>query len=157
MGNIQSDGIAEDMIRAIQQLACSELHAKTIYEKLIAELEEGIIDIEDKAVVAAHLEKMDEVMDDINSLAELRRSAMLHLFDMFPNGDKNFWCTIKHLGAASYTLFEAYQASNDDRTILDLALEANRQFIKALSRFLGVEVTTCASCFSEILRTKGVL
>ena len=37
--------------------------------------------------------------------------------------------------------------------MLDFALRANQMFIKAVTEFLGVEVTECASCFSDILKT----
>ena len=60
---------------------------------------------------------------------------------------------VKHLGMAMYTAFEAYQASDNDPEMLDFALRANQMFIKAVTEFLGVEVTECASCFSDILKT----
>lgn len=153
MANIQSDGAAEDMIRAFVQVGCAEVHMKTLLEKYNAELEEGIIDIYDKEVVDKHLEKIEETTQEINDLAEVRRSIMLRLFNKY-DGDKDYWCVVKHLGIGAYTLFEAYQASDDDSELLNLALEANKRFIKALTHFLGVEVTHCAACFAEILRAR---
>lgn len=148
-----SDGIAEDLIRSIVQTGCAEAHAKTLYEKATAELENGIIDPDDTESVTAQVEKINDLTEEINDLARLRRSAMLSLYEMY-KGDKTYWCMIKHLGIASYTLFEAYQASDDDRDLLDLAMEANKAFIVALSHFLGVEITSCASCFGDMLRAK---
>lgn len=153
MANIQSDGAAEDMIRAFVQVGCAEVHMKTLLEKYNAELEEGIIDIYDKEVVDKQLEKIEETTKEVNDLAEVRRGIMLHLFDMY-SGDKDYWCVVKHLGIGAYTLFEAYQASNDDSELLNLALEANKRFIKALTHFLGVEVTECAACFADILKAR---
>lgn len=149
-----SDGIAEDIIRAIVQTGCAEAHAKTLYEKATAELENGIIDPDDTESVEAQVEKINDLTDEINELARIRRSAMLSLYEMY-KGDKTYWCMIKHLGIASYTLFEAYQASDDDRDLLDLAMEANKAFIRALSHFLGVEITECAACFADMIRAKG--
>lgn len=154
MRNANADGIAEDLIRSIVQTGCAEVHAKTLYEKLTAEMENGIIDVEDADVVSRQMEKIETVAEQINELAQVRRETMLKLFEMF-DGDKTYWCMIKHLGIAGYTLFEAYQSSDDDRELLDLAYEANKAFIKALSQFLGMEPVDCASCFGDLLKAKG--
>lgn len=148
-----SDGIAEDMIRAFVQTGCAEIHAKTLLEKYQAQLENGLIDVTDPEVVQAQIEKIDDTVQEITSLAQLRRGIMLRLFELF-DGDKDYWCEVKHLGIGAYTLFEAYQASDDDPTLLNLANEANKRFIKALTRFLGVPITECASCFSDILKAQ---
>lgn len=151
--NIQSDGIAEDLIRSIVQTACAEVHSKTLLEKFEAQLSDGIIDLSDEKAVQRQLNMIDDVQYEINALAELRRGIMLKLFEMY-DGDKNYWCLIKHLGVAAYTAFEAYQASDDDADLLNLALEANRRFTKALTHFLGVEITDCAACFGDFLKAK---
>lgn len=152
--NIQSDGIAEDLIRSIVQTACAEVHAKTLLEKFEAQLSNGIIDVQNEEAVRRQLDLIEDTQYEINSLAELRRSIMLKLFDMY-HGDKNYWCMIKHLGVAAYTAFEAYQASDDDADLLNLALEANKRFTKALTHFLGVEITECAACFADALRKEN--
>ncbi len=149
--NIQSDGIAEDLIRSIVQTACAEVHAKTLLEKFEAQLTDGIIDLGNDEAVQKQISLIEDVQYEINALAELRRSIMLKLFNMY-NGDKNYWCLIKHLGVAAYTAFEAYQASDDDADLLNIAVEANKRFTKALSHFLGVEITDCAACFADMLR-----
>lgn len=151
--NIQSDGVAEDLIRAFVQVGCAEVHAKTLLEKATAQLENGIIDLSDSDAIEAQTTKMNELTEEINSLAETRRGIMLHLFNMY-HGDKDYWCMVKHLGIGAYTLFEAYQASDDDPALLSLAMDANKRFIKAMTRFLGTEVTECASCFADFLKTR---
>lgn len=148
------DGIAEDLIRSIVQLSCSELHAKTLYEKFTAELENGLIDTENKEVVDKQIEKIEEALLDLNELAQLRRRAMLTLFNLY-EGDKSYWCQIKHLGAASYCLMECYLASDDDAELLQLAMDANRAFVRAISNFIGVEVTDCAACLSDALAAEA--
>lgn len=140
-----SDGIAEDMIRAFVQFGCSELHAKTLLEKTNAELENGMIEVGEGVDKASMYEEMME------SYAELRRGTMKKLFDMY-KGDNSVWCLVKHLGMGMYTAFEAYQASEHDERLFELYLEANRQFVKALSVFLGVEITDCSACFSDMLK-----
>lgn len=143
-----SDGIAEDMIRSFVQVGCAEGHAKTLLEKFYAELENGMVKEED---IHSQMDKIEDTIDEIASLADLRRAIMLNVFNMY-DGDKNYWCLVKHLGIASMTMFEAYQASNDDADLLNLAIEANKRFIKALSRFLGIEPTECAACFADMVK-----
>ena len=151
--NINSEsGQAEDLIRSYIQFGCAEIHAKTLYEKTIAELNNGIIDVEDNEAVQKHLERAQMFRDDINNYAELRRGIMRVLLEMFPNGDKTMWCQAKHLGIGMMTLFEAYQASDDDAQLLHMAYEANEAFTLAMSRFLGVEISSCASCFADSIK-----
>lgn len=148
-----SDGIAEDLIRAFVQIGCTESHLKTLLEKSIAEMENGLIEVENHDVLEAQMEKINEITEEINENADLRRRMMLKLFEMY-DGDKSYWCVVKHLGIGAYTAWEVYQASDDDPDLLDMALNANKRFIKALSRFLGTEVTECAACFADILKAK---
>lgn len=148
-----SDGISEDIIRAFVQVGCAELHAKTLLEKANAELENGLIDIYDTAKVQKQTEKITYITEEIDNLSSLRRSLMLRLFEMY-DGDKSWWCMVKHLGIGAYTLFEAYQASDNDSELLDMALAANRRFISALTQFLGLEITECAACFADALKGK---
>ena len=151
--NINSEsGQAEDIIRSYIQSGCAEIHAKTLYEQTIAELNNGIIDVEDNEAVQKHLERAQMFRDDINNYAELRRGIMRVLLEMFPNGDKAMWCQAKHLGIGMMTLFEAYQASDDDAQLLHMAYEANEAFTLAMSRFLGVEISSCASCFADSIK-----
>lgn len=145
-------GQAEDLIRSYIQFGCAEIHAKTLYEKTIAELNNGLIDVEDSEAVQKHLEKAQMFRDDINTYAEMRRDIMRKILEMFPNGDKAMWCQAKHLGIGMMTLFEAYQASDDDAELLHMAYEANEAFTNAMSRFLGVEITSCAACFADSIR-----
>lgn len=148
-----ADGASEDLIRAFVQIGCAESHAKTLVEKFNAELTNGIIDpLEDK-VVKAQIEKINDTTDELDLLAELRRSVMLFLMEQY-GGDKDFWCMVKHLGVGAYTLFEAYQATGD-ATLLNLSLDANARFVKAITRWLGTEITDCAACLGDILKTKG--
>lgn len=149
---LSSSGIAEDLIRSYIQFGCAELHAKTLYEKTIAELNNGLVDVEDAEVVQKHLEKAEMFREDINTYAGLRRDVMRKLLDMFPNGDKAMWCQAKHLGLGMMTLFEAYQGSDDDAELLHMAYEANEAFTLAMSRFLGVEISSCAACFSDSIK-----
>lgn len=145
------DGIAEDLIRAIVQLSCSELHAKTLYEKYSAELNNGLINTDDQKIVDAQIQKIENALADLNELAQLRRRAMLSLFNLY-DGNKDYWCQVKHIGSASYCLLECYLASDDDLELLQLAEDANSAFVRAISNFIGAEVGDCAACLSDFLK-----
>lgn len=153
--NVDSEvGQAEDMIRAFVQFGAAEIHAKGLYEKTQAELENGYINVEDNEVLQKHLDKSEQYRLDIETYANLRRSVTRKLFSMF-EGDKDVWCLVKHLGIGAMTLFEAYEASDNDLELLNMAYEANKAFVLAMTRFLGVEISDCAACLSDSL--KGVV
>ena len=149
--NLSEIGLAEELIRSYVQFGCAEIHAKGLYEKTLAELDNGLIDVESDDIRQKHLEKLWMFREDITEYAEMRRNIMRVLYEMF-DGDKSMWCLAKHLGIGMMTLFEAYQASDNDPELLQMANEANKAFNKAISRFLGVEVTSCSSCLADALK-----
>ena len=114
MKNVHSsDGIAEDMIRAICQYGASEAHIKTLIEKHEAKLKNGQIDPKDNAAIEKEFTKIDNLKHLLEKVADIRRKMMLKLYDMY-KGDKDFWCLVKHLGEASTQTFEAFQGSDND-------------------------------------------
>ena len=144
-------GYAEDLIRSYVQFGCAEIHAKTLYEKATAELENGIIDVEDADILQKQLALIEAYREDIDIYADLRRKAMRKLFSMF-EGNRDMWCQVKHLGIGAMTMFEAYQGSDNDPDLLQLAYEANKAFVGAMTRFLGAEMSDCAACLSDFLK-----
>ena len=144
-------GMAEDMIRSFVQFGASEIHAMNLYYKATAEMENGLVDIEQNDVLQKQLDKCEQYRQNVETYANLRRSVMRQLFQMF-EGDKDTWCLVKHLGIGAMTLFEAYEASDNDLELLNLAYEANKAFVNAMSRFLGIEVTDCAACFADSMK-----
>ena len=145
-------GAAEDLLRSIVQMGCAEVHAMTLYFKVESQLEHGLVDVEDPEVLQKTIEKADMFREDINTYADLRRRMTKALMSMFEGADPLMWCQIKHLGIAYYTALETYQASDDDPELLALAYETYKAFAKAATRFLGVEISECASCFSDLLK-----
>ena len=140
------------MLRAIVQLGATEMHYQTLYNKSVAQLENGLIEVEKDEVREKQLEKINRYREEINDIADVRRKMMRKLFSLFDGGNKDAWCLIKHLGVASMTAFEAYQASDDDAELLDLYYDINKEFNKAVTDFLGAEITDCAACVSDFLK-----
>lgn len=147
-------GSSEDLLRAIVQMGCAEIHAMGLYYKTIAETENGLVDIDDNEVLQKHLEKAEMYREDIEAYATLRRQMSLSLFEMFEGGDKDLWCMVKHLGLSMMQCFEAYENSDNNLALLNTAYEANKVFTKAVSRFLGIEITDCSACLSDALKGK---
>lgn len=151
--NSTADGSAEDLIRSIMHLGASEYHAISLYQKKSAQLENGIVDVDDPDILNSEVAKLNRYRQDILDFAELRRIAMLNLFEMFSGGDKDEWCQIKHLSIAYITAMECYQSSEDMKHLV-LAENINKKLTEALTSFLGAEITDCASCLSDYLKAK---
>lgn len=149
-------GAGEDLLRAIVQMGAAEIHAMGLYFKTVAEMENGLVDVDDNEVVRKYLERAEMYREDIETYAVLRRQMTTALKDMVGTEDanKDMWCMVKHLGLSMMQCFEAYENSDNNLELLNLAYEANKAFTKAVTRFLGVEISDCAACFSDSL--KGV-
>ena len=148
-----TDGLSEDLIRSFVQIAVMEMHTKTLLEKCISEQENGLVDMDDEKVQDMMFEKENNLRDELIELADIRRGDMLFLFEAYESkGDKTQWCCVKHLGIAMMTAFEVWQASDSDLELEAMYLRKNKLFIKAITRFIGVEITDCASCFADILK-----
>lgn len=147
-----SDSIAEDLIRSFTQVGNAELHTKTLIEKRVSEIENGMIEDDE---ISERLETIQELKEELEKQAQTRRELMLYLYRLYgEKGNKEYWCLVKHLSMAMYTVFEAYQASEQDEELFSLALELNKLFIKYLSKFLGVTITECSACFGDILKAE---
>lgn len=147
-------GAGEDLLRAIVQMGAAEIHAMGLYYKTQAELENGLIDIEDNEVLQKQIEKGEMYREDIETYSDLRRRMMTTLKDMVgtEEANKDLWCMVKHLGLAMMQTFEAYENSDNNLELLNIAYEANKAFTKAVTRFLGVEITDCAACFADSMK-----
>lgn len=153
--NVMSEvGSAEDLLRAVVQMGAAEIHAMGLYYKTQAEIENGLVNIEDNEVLQKQIEKGEMYREDIETYADLRRQMMSALMDMVgtDEANKDLWCMVKHLGLAMMQTFEAYENSDNNVMLLNIAYEANKAFTEAITRFLGVEVTDCAACFADSMK-----
>lgn len=149
-------GAGEDLLRAIVQMGAAEIHAMGLYYKTTAELENGLVDIDNPGILQKQLEKAEQYKEDIETYAVLRRQMTNVLSEMVGTEDRNkdMWCMVKHLGLSMMQTFEAYENSDNNLALLNLAYEANKAFTKAVTRFLGLEISDCSACLSDSL--KGV-
>lgn len=155
--NVNSEvGSAEDLLRAVVQMGAAEIHAMGLYFKTTAEMENGLVNIDDPEVLQKQIDKAEMYRDDIETYATLRRQMTTALKDMVgtDEANKDMWCMVKHLGLSMMQCFEAYENSDNNLELLNIAYEANKAFTKAVTRFLGIEISDCSACLSDAL--KGV-
>ena len=147
-------GSAEDLLRAIVQMGAAEIHAMGLYYKTVAEMENGLVNIDNNEVLQKQIEKSEMYQEDIETYADLRRQMMNALMSMVgtDEANKDLWCMVKHLGLAMMQTFEAYENSDNNLELLNIAYESNKAFTKAVTRFLGIEISDCSSCLSDALR-----
>lgn len=153
--NVNSEvGSAEDLLRAVVQMGAAEIHAMGLYFKTTAEMENGLVNIDDPEVLQKQIDKAEMYREDIETYATLRRQMTTALKDMVgtEEANKDMWCMVKHLGLSMMQCFEAYENSDNNLELLNLAYEANKAFTKAVTRFLGIEITDCAACLSDSMR-----
>ena len=96
-----SSGPAEDLIRAFVQMGCAEVHLKTLYEKTLAEMENGIVDVSDEKVRKEWIEKAGcyyAYSKEIGVVPYIL-GVLLPLLTVF-----NYW--------ASYRTFKGFQVIN---------------------------------------------
>lgn len=153
--NVKSEvGSSEDLLRAIVQMGAAEIHAMGLYYKTTDEMENGLVNVDDPNVLQKQIEKAEQYQEDIETYATLRRRMTTALMDMVGTEDanKDMWCMVKHLGLSMMQCFEAYENSDNNLELLNLAYEANKAFTLAVTRFLGIEITSCSACFSDALK-----
>ena len=150
-------GAGEDLLRAVVQMGAAEIHAMGLYFKTTAEMENGLVNIDDPEVLQKQIDKAEMYREDIETYATLRRQMTTALKDMVgtEEANKDMWCMVKHLGLSMMQCFEAYENSDNNLELLNLAYEANKAFTKAVTRFLGIEITSCSACLSDSLKGVG--
>lgn len=142
-----TEGMLEDMIRSYVQMCATELHEKTNLERINAELER-------EGITYAEFEKQEKlVLENLESYTQIRRATQKSIFDLAGGkGDIHEWCKVKHLAMSMYTMFETYQASDSNMAVYDLYLAINKEFIKTMTKFLGLPITDCSACFTDFLK-----
>lgn len=149
--NKVADSGAEDVIRALNNVCCNEAHSLTLYNKYSSQLENGTVDVDNPEIVNELLERADNAKKQMDSFTNLRRAIMQKLMEM-SDGNKDQWCCVKHSALTANCLYEAWMASSDDADLERLYLDAQAEYTKVLSDFMGFEITPCSACFSDMLK-----
>ena len=111
----------------------------------------------DKSVLATETgnEKVkleaDEILVELISATKLRRDMMTELAKAYPNNNHYWWCSLKHCIASYGFMTEILLAEPDNQAYQSMIVQANKQMISIISRYLDIELTTCARCLSDML------
>ena len=114
-------------------------------------MDNGLIDVTDAEILQSQLAKIGTFRSMMEEVTDMRRKLMVKLYSI-GTGDKDYWCLVKHLGTGAFQAYETYMASDDDSELYNLWLESNKLFVKAVTGFLGYEVTDCAACLHDYLK-----
>ena len=144
-----SSGVSEDIIRSIKELVALEEHLVTLVLKYNSKITHNLTDD-----VSIELINVKETCVELKTITDLRRSQMLRLKEMYADTvDDNYWCNVKHLSAVAKLSVEQYQATGNTDDFHYMA-HVHELLISTITKFLGVEVTSCQSCFSDILKAE---
>ena len=144
-----SSGVSEDILRSVKELVALEEHLVTIVLKHNSKITHDLT--ED---VNSELAKVKDACSELKTVTNLRRSQMLRLKEMYADTiNEDYWCNVKHMAGVAKLSVEQYQATgtNDDFHYMS---DVHELFISTVTKFLGVEVTSCQSCFSDILKAE---
>jgi len=145
-----SSGVAEDLIRGLQNLVALEAHYLTDLLKYQSQIDQNLVDGDE---IMSTIESIEFSQEMLTNITMLRRAEMKRLKSMFKDeeGDDSYWCSVKHLLGVTMFLTEVWQGTNDDDDF-DAMVKANELLIYTMTKFLGVEITSCAACFSDMLK-----
>jgi len=160
-----STGYVEDMVRSFVQLSAIEVHAKTELELAETNHRDALLmyDIEmntptsEKAldVQSENLDNAEDALEDakdwVITVQELRRESQRRLLAHAKKPDMHVWCRMKHMAMAMYTAFEVWQAS-ENQADFDHYININNAFIESTAKFLGMDIDSCAACFTDALK-----
>ena len=148
-----SSGVAEDALRAIREARALENHQFTLMMELDSKWKDSLnADELDTDALERVMEDVRESVEDMLKISQIRRKRMKYATDIFNNkGDEKKWCSIKHVLGLIESTFEIWQADPTPENFEDL-VDVNELTIKFITKWLGVEITSCAACFGDILK-----
>lgn len=138
-----------ELIELIANLIASYSHHSELYNSYQSELAHPELFTETQVTQMQedsmwHYQKM-------TSLLEERRLAMRKLKEMAVNCDDHVRCILKHSIASYQFSQEILNTNMDDLDYIHLAETAYRYMYECVSKFLWVELVTCARCLQDEL------
>ena len=141
-----------DLALSIAQDCADEWHSRDYIQGLESELES----VDEKEMPALHeklKKQIEEEKEEWLDGVKLRRRKMDVLGIQSPNYDYHKRCTLKHRATAYVEAVETYQASPQDINYVVL-VKSEKRFFRALSKFMGMEITDCGRCLSDQLNVE---
>ena len=138
-----------ELIELIANLIAGYSHHSELYNSIQSDL------VHPELFTEWQIEQMQE--DSIwhygkmTSLLEERRLAMRKLKSMAVECDDHMWCLVKHAIASYQFSQEILNTNMDDLDYIHIAETAYRYMYECISKFLWVEIVTCARCLQDEL------
>lgn len=150
MSNLDSQRWAEtEVIELIANLIASYSHHNELYNSIQVEIAAAMDKWEDTDALIEewewHYKKMSELLEE-------RRNAMRLLKEMWVNVDEHMWCLVKHSIACYQFSQELLNTDMNNFDYMWLAEAAYQYMYECISKFLWVELVTCARCLSDALK-----
>lgn len=140
---------ATEIIELIANQIASYSHHSELYNSLQSDLwhpelytEEMINQMQEDSLL--HYKKMNELLDE-------RRLAMRKLKELWKEPDGHRWCICKHAIASYQFSQEILNTDMNDLDYIHLAETAYKYMYECISKFLWVEMVTCARCLDDEL------
>ena len=138
-----------ELIELIANLIAGYSHHSELYNSLQSDLahpelygDEQLSQMEEDS--RWHYEKMVDLL-------ERRREAMRKLKEMAVDCDDHMWCLVKHAIATYQFSQEVLNTNMDDLDYIHLAETSYQYMYECISKFLWVEIVTCARCLQDEL------
>lgn len=155
-----SVGIVEDLITHTMHMVGTEYHLNILvrkYEDMIkywyADGNTEYLSTKDLAELEETEAKLVQTISMLKEVTEARREAM-RAINKHSNetGNKDLWCTLKHILCGCITAFEVWQVNLDDLDTKEHFLNVSRIANQVIASFLGYEVTPCSACLADSLK-----
>lgn len=140
---------ATELIELIANLIASYSHHNELYNSLWSDISHPELFTEEQLdEMAKECERHDEKMQ---SLLKERRLAMRKLKEEAIECDNHMRCLVKHSIASFQFSQEVLNTNMDDLDYMHLAETAYQYMYECVSKFLWVELVTCARCLEDEL------
>lgn len=144
-----SIGEAEELINTLLNAVAAEYHARITYEKYWSLINvKGIPDVQEELETRDKMHFQKQLLEKITTY---RRNVMTSLYEVGDEGNKDLWCTLKHLAEVMETSFEVWQTDLSDARKEDMYHDSVELFNLAVSEFLGFVPVTCSACLADAM------
>lgn len=152
MDNLQtaSSQTSRDIVLDLVELITNQI-------ALVSHLTELYIDKAKLAKETANIEiesESESILNQMIKATKIRRNLMSELANSFPDNNHYYWCSLKHCIASYGFMCEILNAQPNNKNYQGMVVEVADQMIEIISKYLNIEITTCARCLSDMLAEK---
>lgn len=159
-----SVGKVEDMLTQIKNQIAIEYHLNILVKKYEDQIAFWYAGGDTSALSDTEITELNATEDKVmqtevllRTATDTRRNAMKALLELAnDDGNKDLWCTLKHVLVAEITAFEVWQVDLNDVHAKQRFLDVERLTNQVVALFLGYEITPCSACLADQLEEDGL-